>query len=161
MHQQRQMPLKRQLKQLRPRKVEMKKRKQEEDKRPSLSTFTKFWDKFTQKLVSQEKQWTSWTHSLMISLIELLLNPASWLDSTREEHSAQGKSKQQSNCFSQENWPDMPSLKEQKLSPNIPVVDLLQLIEINNKKSLPLSFIFIIKFAVRLSLILYIMMEDI
>ena len=69
----------------------------------------------------------------MISSIGLLLKPVSWLDSIREEHLVQGKSKQQSNCFFQENWPDMPSQKEQKQSPNTPVVDLFNLIHITLK----------------------------
>ena len=85
----------------------------------------------------------------MTPLIELHLKHPSWLDSTKEEHLVQGRSKQLSNYFFQENLLDMPSQREPKPSPNTPMDEFYI---IKNKQYANLYFFvaFNLKYLIRL-----------
>ena len=103
------------------RKLDMEVTKREELK-PSLCTSIESLNKFTQKLVFPRDQWTSWTHSLMISSRRLPSNHPNLSDTTKSTPYLLERFNPQSNFFYQENSPNMLSSKEPKLSTNSPQV---------------------------------------
>ena len=98
---------------------------EEEELKPSQSISTRSSSKSTPTSESQRKPWTSWTLSFTTLSTESPLKDQSSSDSTREELSHHDKFNLPSSSSSQENSPDMPSLKELKPSPNTSKYDIV------------------------------------
>ena len=101
-----------------PKLLNLTRKLEEEEFKPSLFISTKYSSKYTLTLVSQRKPWTSWTHSFMILSTELQLKDQNSLDSTKEELSHPEKSNQLLSSSYPENLQDTLFLKELKLSQN-------------------------------------------
>ena len=91
--------------------------------------FTRSWNKSTQILVFHQKQWISWTHWLMISLIELHVKLLLWLNTIRSQPSHHVRFKLLADFSFQVNLLSMLYLKVPRLSPStLPQNKLHQLI---------------------------------
>ena len=88
------------------------------EKNLSQSTFTKFWSKYTQTLVSHQKLWWSWTLLFLTSSKESLVKPQNLPNTTRDQPSHHVRSKLLSDFSFQVNWLNTPSLKVPRLSPS-------------------------------------------
>ena len=83
-----------------------------------VSTFTKFWNKFTLKSESPRKLWASWTLSSTTLLIDSPWNVPNWSEWTKNTLSLPEKFKPPLSSSSPVNSPNTPYLKEPKPWPN-------------------------------------------
>ena len=91
-----------------------KEREVDEERKVTLSTSTKFWNKFIQTPEYPAKPWAFWTRSSTTSSSEL---QPSLLDSpttTKSLQSALAKFRPPFDCFCPVNWRNTRSVKEQK-----------------------------------------------